>query len=151
MLSSIRARVVCACVALVVFSVVSSTATSYVIAKRSNEEAIERNLTSDVDNRAVVIGEWVASKGQMISSLQDVALTPDPLPMLKQVATAGGFWDIGIGYPNKSAKFTDWPNIPPDYDPTSRPWYRSAVQAGKPIATPYVSTSGALLVAFAYP
>jgi len=151
MLSSIRARVVCACVALVVFSVISSTATNYVIAKASNEREIDRNLSSDVDNRAFVIGEWVASKARMISSLQDVALTPDPVPMLKQVATAGGFWDIGVGYPDKTAKFTDWPNIPPDYDPTSRPWYRNAVQAGKPIATPYVSTSGALLVAFAIP
>ncbi|SIT41396.1 Methyl-accepting chemotaxis sensory transducer (fragment) [Paraburkholderia piptadeniae] len=151
MLSSIRARVVCACIALVVFSVVASTATSYVIANRSSEEAIDRNLTSDVDNRAVAIGEWVASKARMISSLQDVALTPDPMPMLKQVATAGGFWDVGVGYPNKSAKFTDWPDIPSSYDPTSRSWYRNAVQAGKPIAIPYVSTSGALLVAFAVP
>ncbi|QCP52546.1 HAMP domain-containing protein [Trinickia violacea] len=151
MLSSIRARVVCACVALVVLSVVSSTATNYFIAKASNEEEIDRNLSSDVDNHAVVIGEWVASKARMISSLQDVALTSDPVPMLKQVAMAGGFWDIGVGYPNKTAKFTDWPNIPSTYDPTSRPWYRDAVRAGKPIATPYVSVSGALLVAFAVP
>ena len=151
MFSSIRARVVFACIALVVFSVISSTVTSYLIANASNEEAIDRNLTSVANDHAVAIGEWVAAKTRMISSLQDVVLAPDPEAMLKQVASAGGFFDVGVGYPDKSAFFTDWPNIPSTYDPTSRPWYRDAAQAGRPIVMPYVSTSGALLVAFAVP
>ncbi|RDK03531.1 methyl-accepting chemotaxis protein [Paraburkholderia lacunae] len=151
MLSSIRARILCACIALVVFSVVSSTATNYVITKANNDETIDRNLTSVAGDHAVAIGEWVASNTRMISSLQDVALSSDPMPALKQVAAAGKFWDVGVGYADKTAKFTDWPNIPADYDPTSRPWYRKAVQAGKPIAMPYVSTSGALLVGIAVP
>jgi methyl-accepting chemotaxis protein len=151
MLSSIRARVVCACVALVVFSVVSSTATDYSIAKASIEAAIDHDLTSSANDHAGVIGEWLAGKTQMVSSLQDVVLTSDPGPMLQQIAVAGGFFDVGVGYPDKTAKFNDWPNIPASYDPTSRPWYKAAVQAGKPVAIPYVSTSGALLVALAIP
>ncbi|SIT46847.1 Methyl-accepting chemotaxis sensory transducer (fragment) [Paraburkholderia ribeironis] len=151
MLSSIRARVVCACVALVVFSVVSSTATDYLIAKVNREAAIDRDLTSSANDRAAAIGEWVAAKTRMVSSLQDVVLTTDPGSILKQIAVAGGFFDVGVGYPDRTAKFTDWPNIPSSYDPTSRPWYKGAVQAGKPVAIPYVSTSGALLVALAVP
>lgn len=151
MLSSIRARVVLACVALVVFSVVSSTATDYSIAKASMETAIEHDLTSSANDHSAAIGEWIAEKTRMVSSLQDVVLAADPDRMLKQVAVAGGFFDVGVGYPDKTAKFTDWPNIPSSYDPTSRPWYKSAVQAGKPVALPYVSTSGALLLALAIP
>ena len=134
-LSSIRARVVCTCVALVVFSIVSSMLTNYFIAKASIQETIENNLTSLTDNRAVVIGEWVAAKMQMVSSLREAVLTPDSMRQLDQVAAAGGFWDVGVGYPDKTAESHGWPNIPPSYDPTSRPWYRAAVQAGKPVAS----------------
>ena len=151
MLSSIRARVVVACVALVVFSVVSSTATDYSIAKASMEASIDHDLTSSANDHSAAIGEWIAGKARMISSLQDVVLAADPGPMLKQIAVAGGFFDVGVGYPDRTAKFTDWPNIPSSYDPTSRPWYKSAMQARKPVALPYVSTSGALLVALAIP
>ena len=151
MLSSIRARVVLACIALVVFSVVSSTATNYWIAKSSMEAAIDRDLTSAANDHAAAIGEWMAGKNQMISSLQDVALTADPLPMFQQINVAGGFFDVGVGYPDKTAKFNDWPKPPATYDPTVRPWYKAAVQAGKPVAIPYVSTSGALLVGLGIP
>lgn len=151
MLSSIRARVVFACIALVVFSGVSSTATNYWIAKSSMEAAIDRDLTSSANDHAAAISEWIAGKNQMVSSLQDVVLTADPLPMLQQIDVAGGFFDVGVGYPDKTAKFNDWPKPPASYDPTIRPWYKAAVQAGKPVAIPYVSTSGALLVGLGIP
>jgi methyl-accepting chemotaxis protein len=152
MLSSIRARVVFACIALVVFSVVSSTATNYWIARSSMEAAIDRDLTSSANDHAAAISEWIAGKNQMVSSLQDLVLTgADPLPMLQQIDVAGGFFDVGVGYPDKTAKFNDWPKPPASYDPTIRPWYKAAVQAGKPVAIPYVSTSGALLVGLGIP
>ncbi|RDJ97962.1 methyl-accepting chemotaxis protein [Paraburkholderia lacunae] len=151
MLSSIRARVVLACVALVVFSVFCNTAIDYSIAKASMETAIDHDLTSSANDHAAAISEWIAGKTQMISSLQDIVLTADPLPMLQQIAVAGGFFDVGVGYPDKTAKFNDWPNPPSSYDPTSRPWYKAAVETGKPVAIPYVSTSGALLVGLGIP
>ncbi|WP_205965718.1 hypothetical protein [Paraburkholderia guartelaensis] len=113
------------------------------------EAAIDHDLTSSASEHAGGIGEWIAGKTQMISSLQDIVLMADPLPMLQQIAVAGGFFDVGVGYPDKTAKFNDWPNPPSSYDPTSRPWYKAAVQTGKPVAIPYVSTSGALLVGLA--
>ncbi|ACR31345.1 methyl-accepting chemotaxis protein [Burkholderia glumae] len=151
MLSSIRARVVLACVALVVFSVLTSTATDYSIARSSMEASIAHELTSSSNDHAAEIGEWIAGKTQMIASLQDVVLTNDPLPMLQQIAVAGGFFDVGVGYPDKTAKFNDWPHPPSSYDPTARPWYQAAAQSGKPVAIPYVSTSGALLVGLGIP
>ena len=151
MLSSIRARVVCACVSLVVFSVVSTTVANYTTAKANDEAAISHDLTTYADDHAKAIGDWIAAKTLMVSSLQDAVLTTNPDPMLKQIAVAGGFFDVGVGYPDRTAKFTDWPNIPSSYDPTSRPWYKGAAQAGKPVAIPYVSTSGQLLVALAVP
>ena len=51
------------------------------------------------------------------------------------------------------AKFSEAAGIPPDFDPTGRPWYLQAQAAGKPIVTPpYIDVaSGKLVVAFAVP
>ncbi len=151
MLTSIRARVICAFVALVIFAVLLSTTASYLIARESMWDATDSSLSTSVNDHARVIGDWVEEKTQLVNSLQDVVLAPEPDAMLKQIQVAGRFFDVGVGYPDKKTKFTDWPNIPATYDPTSRPWYQGAVKAGKPAAIPYISTSKALLVALAIP
>lgn len=43
----------------------------------------------------------------MIMSLKDSALTADPLAALKQVAAAGGFINVYIGYADKTAIFSN--------------------------------------------
>ena len=153
MLSSIRARILAACVAIVVFALVATTLINYFIARSYNDDAIDRNLTSVASGHVVGIADWVATRSRMIASLQDAALTPDPLPVFKQMATAGGFTNVYAGYADKAFHFSDPTGIPPDYDPTGRPWYKQAAQAGKPVVTPpYVDAgTGNLVVTFAVP
>ncbi len=62
----------------------------------------------------------------MIVSLQHVAISEDPIPVLKHMASAGGFTNDYVGYANKTAKFSDPTGVPTDYDPTGRPWYQQA-------------------------
>lgn len=121
MFSSIRARILAACVAIVVFALVATTLINYFIARSYNDDAIDRNLTSVASGHVVGIADWVATRSRMIASLQDAALTPDPLPVFKQMATAGGFTNVYAGYADKAFHFSDPTGIPPDYDPTGRP------------------------------
>ncbi|MBR8311903.1 HAMP domain-containing protein [Burkholderia dolosa] len=153
MFSSIRARILAACVAIVVFALVATTLINYFIAQSYNDDAIDRNLTSVASGHVVGIADWVATRSRMIASLQDAALSPDPLPVFKQMAAAGGFTNVYAGYADKTFRFSDPTGIPPDYDPTGRPWYRQAAQAGKPVVTPpYVDAgTGNLVVTFAVP
>lgn len=153
MFSSIRARILAACVAIVAFALIASTLINYFVAKSYNDDAIDRNLTSVANGHVVGIGDWVASKSRMIASLQDAALSPDPLPAFKQIAAAGGFVNVYAGYADKAFRFSDPTGIPADYDPTGRPWYKQAAQAGKPVVTPpYIDAgSGNLVVTFAVP
>ncbi|MDS0796522.1 methyl-accepting chemotaxis protein [Burkholderia pseudomultivorans] len=153
MFSSIRARILAACVAIVVFALVATTLINYFIAHSYNDDAIDRNLTSVASGHVVGIADWVATKSRMVASLQDAALSPDPLPVFKQMAAAGGFTNVYAGYADKVFHFSDPTGIPPDYDPTGRPWYRQAAQAGKPVVTPpYVDAgTGNLVVTFAVP
>ncbi|MFX1762922.1 methyl-accepting chemotaxis protein [Paraburkholderia sp. A1RI-2L] len=153
MFTTIRARIVALCVVIVVAALAANTALDYIVADSHNRDSIDATLTAVEDSHARGIGEWVASHAHMIDSLQDAVLQPDPVPMLKQVAAAGGFLDVYVGYPDKSAKFADSAGIPAGYDPTGRPWYQQAVAAGKGVVTPpYVdAATGKLVVSFAQP
>ncbi|CAB3775870.1 hypothetical protein LMG28688_00120 [Paraburkholderia caffeinitolerans] len=153
MFTTIRARIVALCVVIVVVALAANTALNYVVANSHNQDSIDAMLTAVEDSHAQGIDEWVAGHARMVDSLQDAVLQPDPVPMLKQVAAAGGFMDVYVGYPDKSAKFADNAGIPADYDPTGRPWYQQAVAAGKGVVTPpYVdAATGKLVVSFAQP
>ncbi|WP_234745131.1 methyl-accepting chemotaxis protein [Burkholderia sp. WTPI3] len=153
MFSSIRTRILAACVAIVVFALVATTLINYFIAHTYNDDAIDRNLTSVASGHVVGIGDWVATRSRMIVSLQDAALSPDPVPVFKQMAEAGGFTNVYVGYADKAFHFSDPTGIGSDYDPTSRPWYKQAAQAGKPVVTPpYIDAgTGNLVVTFAVP
>jgi methyl-accepting chemotaxis protein len=153
MFTTIRARIVALCVVIVVVALAANTALDYFVANSHNKDSIDATLTAVEDSHAQDIGDWVASHAHMIDSLQDAVLQPDPVPMLKQVAAAGGFINVYVGYPDKTAKFSDSTGIPADYDPTGRPWYKQAVAAGKGVVTPpYLDVAtGKLVVSFAEP
>ncbi|MFP3249285.1 MAG: cache domain-containing protein, partial [Paraburkholderia sp.] len=153
MFSSIRARIVALCVAIVVVALAANAVLNYVVANGYNTDSIDSSLTAVESGHVAGINQWVAVNSQMITSLQDTVLQPDPVPALKLMASAGNFTNVFVGYPDKTYKFSDLTGIPSNYDPTSRPWYKQAVAAGKPVVTqPYVSISnGHLIVSFASP
>ncbi|MFX1674838.1 methyl-accepting chemotaxis protein [Paraburkholderia sp. A2WS-5] len=153
MFSSIRTRIVALCVAIVVIALAANAVLNYLIANSYNAASIASTLDAVESGHATGIDGWVAANSQMIDSLQDAALQADPLTAFKQVAAAGKFTNVYVGYADKTWKFTDPTGIPPDYDPTRRPWYKQAAAAGKPVVTPpYVDAgTGKLVVSFAVP
>lgn len=152
-LASIRTRILLTCVAIVVGALTFAGGLNYLVTRSYNEESTRQSMQAIVRGRVSTIDEWVAAKTQMVVSLQDVALSADPVPVFKAVHQAGGFINIYVGFPDKSYKFSNPDGIPSTYDPTARPWYKQAVDAGKPVVTPpYVSAStGKLVVTFAVP
>ncbi|MEX3761392.1 methyl-accepting chemotaxis protein [Paraburkholderia phenoliruptrix] len=153
MLSSIRVRLIVAFAGIVALALIACTVIDYLVAKSYNDDAIAKNLTSLTSSHADTIGIWLASKSQMIESLADAARGSDCTPALRQMAAAGGFTSVYVGYANRTAKFSDPTGGPPDFDPTGRPWYKQAVKAGKAVVTaPYVDAgTGKLVVSFAAP
>ncbi|RKP52133.1 methyl-accepting chemotaxis protein [Trinickia fusca] len=154
MFASIRSRVLAACIAIVVCSLVVNAALNYFVVSSHENDSINNNLVALANGHNAGIGEWVASKTLAITSLQDVTLgSADPIPTFKQIMAAGGFVNVYAGYADRTAKFGDPTGVPPTYDPTGRPWYKQAAAAGKPVVTaPYVDAgSGKLVVTFAVP
>ncbi|MCW2474812.1 methyl-accepting chemotaxis protein [Candidatus Symbiopectobacterium sp. NZEC151] len=154
MLKTTRARILAVCASIVVFSLAVNTYLNYTIANNANESSIEDTLDSVTSSHSLAISDWVSSKIQMISSMNDWVLThEDPIPLFKQMVSAGKFLNVYMGYADGTAKFADPGGIPADYNPTVRPWYKQAVQVGKPVATtPYIDmVTNKLVVSFVSP
>ncbi|MFD3246224.1 methyl-accepting chemotaxis protein [Rahnella aquatilis] len=153
MLKTIRSRIITACIVIVACSLIINTFLSYTVASKYNSQATDSTLNALTASHTQGISDWVSAKTGMIVSLQQVAMSEDPIPVLKQIASAGGFTNVYVGYANRTAKFSDPAGVPADYDPTGRPWYKQAEAAGHPVATPpYIDAgTGKLVVTFAVP
>lgn len=153
MFTSIKARIMVATAGCLTVALLLNTIINYQVTRQHNQQTQQDILSSTRDSHGIAIADWVASKTAMIASLQSVALTDDPVPVFAQIARAGGFINVYVGYASKTAKFSDPGGVPADYDPTIRPWYQQAVKADAPVVTaPYVDAStGQLVVTFAVP
>ncbi|MEP8671191.1 methyl-accepting chemotaxis protein [Enterobacter hormaechei] len=153
MFRSIRARIIAATTGCLVVALLLNTIINFQVTRQDNQQSQRDILTSTSASHNMAIADWVNSKMTVITSAQPVALSNDPVPVFKQLALAGGFTNVYVGYASKTAKFSDPTGVPADYDPTLRPWYQQVVSADGPVVTaPYVDAgTGKLVVTFAVP
>lgn len=153
MFNSIRSRVIGATAGIVVIALLINTVVNYLIINKFNNRAVESSLTALTRSHTATITQWVTTQKSLIASLVPHVTESSPEPLLKQIADAGHFMNVDIGYPDKRDISSDPSGIPDGYDPTSRPWYRQAVQAGKPLViNPYMDvTTKKLIVTVAAP
>lgn len=153
MFRSIRARIIAATTGCLVVALLLNTIINFQVTRQDNQQSQRHILTSTSASHNMAIADWVNSKITVITSAQSVALSDDPVPVFKQLALAGGFTNVYVGYASKTAKFSDPTGVPADYDPTLRPWYQQVVNADGPVVTaPYVDAgTGKLVVTFAVP
>ena len=153
MFRSIRTRIIAATTGCLVVALLLNTIINFQVTRQDNQQSQRDILTSTSASHNMAIADWVNSKMTVITSAQPVALSDDPVPVFKQLALAGGFTNVYVGYASKTAKFSDPTGVPADYDPTLRPWYQQAISADGPVVTaPYVAAgTGKLVVTFAVP
>jgi methyl-accepting chemotaxis protein len=153
MFRSIRARIIAAAVGCLFVALLLNTVINYLVTRQDNLQTQRDMLVSSGSSHSLAIGDWVGNKMTAITSLQNVALSDDPVPLFKQLAQAAGFSNVYVGYATKTAKFSDPTGVPADYDPTVRPWYQQVLTTDAPAVTaPYVDAgTGKLVVTFAVP
>ena len=153
MFRSIRARIIAATTGCLVVALLLNTIINFQVTRQDNQQSQRDILTSTSASHNMAIADWVNSKMTVITSAQPVALSDDPVPVFKQLALAGGFTNVYVGYASKTAKFSDPTGVPADYDPPLRPWYQQVLSADGPVVTaPYVDAgTGKLVVTFAVP
>ena len=96
MFTTIRARIVALCLAIVIAALAINTALNQFVSSRYNEDAIDSSLAAVQSGHTSAIVEWVASHSQMVQSLQGAVLQPEPDAALKQVADAGRFTKVYV-------------------------------------------------------
>ncbi|MDR6397214.1 methyl-accepting chemotaxis protein [Herbaspirillum seropedicae] len=151
MLSSLRARLIFICVLIVALAMIILSAANIFTVRSDTLEAISSQTQQLTESHAANISEWVRSKRVVTGAMKQALKQSDVLPIVAAAQEAGSFDDAYIGYPDK--RMLALHPMPAGYDPTARPWYKQAVEAGKPVLTaPYVdATTGKLVVTFAEP
>lgn len=153
MFISLRTRLIVICVFIVVFAMSSLALGNFLTTRHHMLLTLDSQMHQLSHSHAAAIAEWMRSKQAVVASLTDAVASPDPVPFLKAAEHAGQFDLAYLGYPDKHAVFSQERTRKPDYDPTARPWYIKASEAGGPIITaPYIgASSGKLLITFAQP
>lgn len=151
MLSSLRTKLIAICALIVVISMIALSAANIISVRASTLDAVRIQMRQLTAAHANNISEWVRSKRAITGAMKQAFKQSDPLSAVIEAKEAGEFENAYIGYPDKHILTPR--ATPANYDATSRPWYKQAVAAGKPVLTaPYVaSTTGKLVLTFAEP
>jgi len=151
--SSLRRKLISICVTIVVIAMLSMVVANFFTTRSRTMDALNSQLLQLSESHASAITEWVKSKQAAVASLKLAADLPEPIGALKAGEQAGVFDMAYIGFADKHAVFSQERKRAADYDPTARPWYIKASEAGGPIiTTPYIGAStGKLVVTFADP
>jgi methyl-accepting chemotaxis protein len=144
---SLRLRLVAACGALVLISLLVLAAINQWTARRAALQNLTEQTQSLGHAHAAAIAEWMAQHRAVVESIGPTAKEADPVPRLQQADRAGGFDTTYFGYADKRIVFSKPQELPAGYDPTARPWYTSAAAGqGVVITEPYVDASTKKLV-----
>ena len=152
-LKTLRGQVLLASVLSLVVGLLAVTLANYMTARYRALDDLAAQSQSLAQSHAQSIEGWAAAKAGIVKSALAVVQDPEPAKSLLMLQNAGQFQTVYFGYADKHFIFAEPRNLPPDYDPTARPWYKLAAAAGKSVVTaPYVSASdGQLVVTFAEP
>ena len=150
-ITSLRNRILLITCFTVVGALVLSGIAIYHIVRDNMMATISADLDAIAAGNASAIERWSADKALAVSATAAVVEKGDPRGLTKLMGETNGFPITSIGWSDKS--YFSTAQTPPDYDPTARPWYKSAVSAGKLTVTkPYGdSGTGKPYVAFTAP
>jgi len=144
---SIKSRLVATVAILVVVSLAVVSTFNFLSLQSTTRASVNASAQSLALARAEGIGQWVASKAAVVGALLPATQVEDPMPALNQAVKSGFFDTTYIGYQNKKAIFSTPQNLPPDWDPTGRPWYIQAAKGqGVVLTEPYVDAGSKKLV-----
>jgi len=148
MFTSLKARMVVFVLAVMTVVSVLLCGVAYWKMKESLVESIHGEIDQAALAKVSFVSEWVTTRQAIVSSVLGRFGEGELKPILDQAGEAGHFDDVYIGQPDKTfTQFTKAADVPADYDPTSRPWYKAAIASQTPIASaPYLDAATQLPV-----
>lgn len=150
---TLQSKLIAFVIGLLTLSVTILGMTFYVQLRTQLLDSVESEVKNSSAGYAFAISEWVNSKSQIVRTVKDTIQSENTEKEFATFVKAGGFDVVYAGYPDKRTVFSPPQKLPDGYDPTARPWYKGAEQAGADkifVTKPYVDAfSGQLVMTFA--
>ncbi len=153
MFKSLKGQILVLSTICLVLALLVLTVANFLVARSQARDALQEESLATAKSHVETIEEWGRAKAMIVAASIGAFEDPDPVKTLAILRDAGKFSTVYFGYADKKYMFSEQRNLPPDYDPTARPWYKQAAAAGTSVITPpYISASdGKLVVTFATP
>jgi methyl-accepting chemotaxis protein len=153
MFKSLKGQILVFSTICLVLALLVLTVANFLVARSQARQALQEESLATAKSHVETIEEWGRAKALIVAASVGAFEDPDPVKTLAILRDAGKFSTVYFGYADKKYVFSEQRNLPPDYDPTARPWYKQAAAAGTSVITPpYISASdGKLVVTFATP
>ncbi|RYF06212.1 MAG: methyl-accepting chemotaxis protein [Comamonadaceae bacterium] len=137
---TLRTRLIALSVAIVTVAMLALAGANFLTVQGHVRSTVDVQSRQLVAAQARALGDWVETKRLLTHTLTLAINQQDPRGVVQALREGGGFSDAYVGFPDKRTIFLN--PMPDSYDVTSRPWYKQAMQEGKPIVTaPYLFTS----------
>lgn len=133
---------------------VAISMTNYSFMKKQSEESLKSEVESSLALMSKGINEWKDAKSNVVNAgSKSFVQGKDLYETLEQGKESGDFIYMYMGVAEGKMHIFPKVDLPPDYDPRIRPWYKGAMAKNKTVLTaPYEdATSGNLVVTFAAP
>ena len=138
---------------LLILALGASAYSNYLLLKEKTEKDLIASIQEISTATTANISDWLNAKSKIVLSMVSTAAEDTQeqaiLKVLRQAQKTGDFKNTFIGMAQTKAMYLDDPAVvlPPDYDPTIRPWYTLATTPGKTAYTePYIDASEGYLV-----
>lgn len=134
MFSSLRARMVAACMAISIISLMILAAVTFYIVRSDTLATFNKDTDISLNGYADEISAWFDARRRFAHLAAMAPGLEDPMPLLHRIREAGDFHNAFFTRVDK--KTYSVADIPADYDGTQRPWFKIGAQASGAILTP---------------
>ena len=151
---SIRKKLMLAVGATILVLLALSSAFSYQQARASLAGEISERIRVTGEKTATFVSHWLKTKSTVVAAaVNSLNTNLSEGDIVTQGQRGGNFLFLYLGTQQGEMIMRPDEELPADYDPRIRPWYKQARQQGKQIVTaPYVDAStGELVITFAQP
>ena len=151
LLKTLKGQILVVSVGCLVAGLLALTAANYLTARSQAYASLTAQSQALAHSHIEALRDWARSKALVVESAAAALDDADASKPLLMLAKAGKYHTTYFGYADKRTVFSEPQNLPPDYDPTARPWYQQAAGADTSVLTaPYADAGGAgLVVTFA--
>ena len=155
MFKSLKGQILVLSTICLVLALLVLTVANFLVARSQARDALQEESLATAKSHVETIEEWGRAKAMIVAASISAFEDPDPVKTLAILRDAGKFSTVYFGYADKKYVFSEQRSLPPDYDPTARPWYKQAAAAGagaaRLAATTPMPTNALIFIATSWP